>query len=371
MKVKKCTRCIMDTEGDPYITFNHKGECNYCTYALGRMNGVYFPNEEGMKKLDSMLNTLKEQGRGKDYDCIMGLSGGLDSAYLAYLGAKKWNLRILGVHIDDGFDSPVAIKNVTNLCENCHIPLVNIKLNEEEFADVTRSFFYAGVPGLCIPQDNALVAKLFAIADKYKIQNFLSGTNFALESVLQRGDMHNYADKVHIKAIHKKFGQQPIKNLLFLSLFDRYIKYKYFKKQYYLRPLDLIDYNKERAIEELKTVDFNYYEGKHYENILTKFLQVYYMPKKFNIDIRKSHLSSLIVSGQLTREEALQEYNQPLYKEEVMENEINMILSKLKISRADFNRIMNEPPKKHTDYKASFLNKFSELAIKYRKYLSD
>jgi len=361
----------MDTEGDPSITFEKDGTCNYCNYALGRMNDVYFPNEEGKKKLNQMILKLKTEGENRKYDCIMGISGGLDSAYLAYLGAKKLELKILGVHVDDGFDSPIALRNISNLCNNCDIELITVSPDKVQFMNLTRSFLLAGVPGICIPQDNVLVAELFRIADQHKIKYFLSGTNFALESILQRGNMHNGYDLVHINNIQNIYGTTAIDKLHLLSLFDRYIKYKYFRRQRYIRPLDWIDYNRDRAITELKTVGFNYYEGKHYESVLTRFLQVYYMPKKFNIDIRKSHISSLIISGQMTREEALMEMQKPLYKDDKMEEDIELILSNLKISRSEFEKIMASPPKKHTDYRTSLLMHLGPVAIKYRRFLSD
>lgn len=189
--------------------------------------------------------------------------------------------------------------------------------------------------------------------------------------VLQRGNMHNASDLVHIKAIQKQFGSTPIDDLPLLSLFERYIGYKYFRGQKYLRPLDWIEYNRDKAIEELKSVAFNYYEGKHWENILTRFLQVYYLPKKYNLDIRKSHLSSLIITGQMTREQVLDELQKPLYDEEMINKDTDYILSQLKISRDEFNRIMSEPPKQHTDYKYSLLIKFGGIARKFRKILSD
>jgi tRNA(Ile)-lysidine synthase TilS/MesJ len=203
----------MDTEGDPSITFESDGTCNYCNYALNRMRDVYFPNELGKKKLDEMIYKLKTEGLNHKYDCIMGISGGLDSAYLAYLGSKKWGLRILGVHVDDGFDSPIALQNIKNLSSNCNIELITVSPDKEQFMNLTRSFLLAGVPGICIPQDNVLVTALFNIALQYKIKYLLSGTNFALESILQRGNMHNASDLVHIKNIHKKFGTIPIDKL--------------------------------------------------------------------------------------------------------------------------------------------------------------
>jgi hypothetical protein len=318
-----------------------------------------------------MLGYLKKKGKNKKYDCIMGISGGLDSAYLAYLGAKKWGLRILGVHIDDGFDAPVATQNIHNLCKNCGIDLEIVAPNKEQYTNLTRSFFLAGLPGICFPQDNVLLAALFKTAEKYKIKYFLSGANFALESVLQRGNMHNASDLVHIKAIQKQFGSAPIDDLPLLSLFDRFVGYKYFKGQKYIRPLDWIEYNRDKAIKELKSVGFDYYESKHLENILTKFLQVYYLPKKFNVDIRKSHLSSLIVSGQMTRDEVLEELKKPLYDEKLMNEEIAFILEKLEMSKELFDKLMNETPKQHADYKHSKLIRFAGLARRFRKVLAD
>lgn len=368
---KICTRCIMDSEGDPSIVFETDGTCNYCNYAIGRKDNTYFPNEKGKKKLDELINKIKTENKSHEFDCIMGISGGLDSAYLAFLGAKKWGLRILGVHVDDGFDSPIASSNIKNLCEECGIKLITKTVNKSQFMDLTRSFMLAGVPGICIPQDNVLVAELFQTAKKFKIDYFLSGTNFALESILQRGNMHNASDLVHIKDIQNRFGTMAIDDLPLLSLFDRYIKYKYIVKQKYIRPLDLIDYNRDRAIEELKSVGFDYYEGKHYESILTRFLQVYYLPKKFNVDIRKSHISSLIISGQMTREEALIEMSKPLFEENKMQKDIDFILSNLKLSKEEFDHIMSEKPKSHSDYKCSKLIKYSGIARKFRKFLSD
>jgi len=360
----------MDNVGDPLIKFESDGTCSYCNYAISRMNGVYFPNEIGQRRLEKMINLLKKSGKGKHYDCIMGISGGLDSAYLAYLGSEKWGLRILGIHVDDGFDVPVATQNVNNLFANCHIALEIIRPNKEQYMNLTRSFLLAGLRGICIPQDNVLVAALFKSAEKYKIRHFLSGANFASESVLQRTG-NNAEGIVHMKAIQKQFGATPIDELPLISLFDRYIGYKYLKNQKYIRPLDWIDYNYKKAIEELKNVEFNYYGNKHWENILTKFLQVYYLPKKFNRDIRKSHLSSLIVSGQMTRDVAIEELKKPLYDEDSMNKDIDYILSQLKMSWDEFNRLMNAPPKKHTDYKYSFLTKYGGIARKFRKILSD
>lgn len=369
--IKVCNRCVMDNRSDETIKFDENGNCNYCNDALARINEYYFPNEEGKKKLNEMIDMLKREGKGKKYDCMMGLSGGLDSSYLAYLG-YQYGLRILAIHIDDGFNSPIAEDNINKLSKTYNIDLIVEKPDSDQFFDLTRSFIMAGVPGIAIPQDNILTAYLYKYSRQNGIRYFLSGANFALESILQRGNAHNAADKVHIVAINKEFGRKGIDKLPLISLTQEYIINKYVYGIKVLRPLDLIDYNRERAIRELnQSCGFNYYGGKHYENIFTRFVQVYYLPRKFGVDKRTSHLSSLIVSGQMMREEALIELNKPLYDVDEMKKDIEFILGRLEISQKEFEFIMEQPPKRHDDYRISILNSLAGIARRYRKYLGE
>lgn len=370
-KITVCNRCVMDNRSDDTITFDEYGYCNYCTYNLERISNVYFPNEQGQIKLENMINMLKNEGEGKKYDCMIGLSGGLDSSYLAYL-ISKYNLRILAIHIDDGFNTLLAEENIEKLTKSCNIDLIIEKPDKEQYMDLTRAFILAGVPNIAIPQDNILMACLYKHAKQNSIKYFLSGANFALESILQRGNAHNAADKTHIKAISKMYGEKGIDKLPLISYMERYITNKYINNIKILLPLNLIDYNREKAINELiEFCDFNYYGGKHYESVFTRFVQSYYLPKKFNVDKRTSHLSSLILSGQLTREEALKELEKPLYNDEEMDKDIEYILHCLDMKREDFNKIMKEPPRKHKEYKISFLNNFADIARRYREYLGN
>lgn len=354
---RRCTRCVMDNRSDSTITFDEQGHCNYCTDALRRMSYTYYPNEAGKTKLENLLADIKCKGKGKKYDCIMGISGGLDSSYLAMLG-YQWGLRILAVHIDDGFDAPVAVENVRKLCEKAHLDLQVIKPDAAQFNDLTKAYIRAGVPNLAIPQDNVLFAFLYDLMKKHKISYFLTGGNFALESILQRGNSHSALDVKNIKAIHKRFGTLPINKLRFISdnkkAVDRFV---YGIKT--VRPLNYIDYNKNRAIAELKDFcDFNYYEAKHLENTLTKVIQLYWFYHKFGVDKRTSHLSSLIISGQMSRDEALEELKKPVYDKEVMEKDLNEVLAKLGMSRKEFDDIMAAPNHQHTDYPYSKGNGF-------------
>lgn len=359
MAIQICTRCVMDNSSDKTIIFDKDGHCNYCTNALKRMENTYFPNEEGEKYLNVMLAKIKEEGKGKQYDCIMGISGGLDSSYLAYLGVKRWNLRILAIHVDDGFDTPIAQSNIIKLCQKSNIELKVFKPEAKQYNDLTRSFMRASVPNIAIPQDNIIFSYLYKEAKNTGVKYFLSGGNFALESILEKGNTHGAFDKVNIKDIQMKYGTKSIRNLPIMSLFRKGIITKYLLRISSFRPLDFIDYNRNKAIKELYDFcGFEYYGNKHLENTLTAFTQLYWFPLKFGVDKRKSHLSSMIVSGQISREEAVNLLNSPIYDEEAMDAIIQIVQNKLMISNDEFNSIMKSKSCQHTDYKTSIFNRF-------------
>lgn len=353
----------MDDSSDKTITFNEKGECSYCTSALASMPNVYFPNEEGQKKIEAMVKMLKEEGKGKKYDCIMGISGGLDSSYLAYLG-YKWGLRILAVHIDDGYDTEISKSNIEKLCKAANIDLKVIKPDAKQFNALTLAYMRAGVPNIAIPQDNVLFAFLYDNVKASGVKYFLAGTNFSLECILQKDHVFNALDTVNIKDIHKKYGTEKIDKLKFVS---SYRKYWYMKtgKCVTILPLNYVDYNRERAFKELYDFcGFEYYGRKHLENILTAFIQLVWFPKKFGVDKRTSHLSSMIVTNQMTREQALAEYNEPMYDEKIMNEYIAIIKKNLGITDKEFDDIMNAPTHEHSDFKTDKLSVFLRKFIK-------
>lgn len=352
-----CTRCVMTNEGDASIRFNKKGECNYCTRALSRMDKEYLANAQGEQKLKLLLEEIKQKGATKKYDCIMGISGGLDSSYVLYLGAK-WGLRILAVHIDDGFDTELAAENIRRLVEKCNVKLITIKPDEKEFNDLTLSFMKASVPNIAIPQDNVLFAALYRFAKENEMTYFLSGFNFVLESILQNGNTHIAYDVKHIHALQKKFGKETINKLSLMSYYE-YLRIRKDLGIKKINPLNYIDYNKARALKELEEFcGYKYYEAKHHESILTRFLQCYWLPKKFNVDKRTSHLSSIIVAGQMTREEALLEMKKPPIRDEVIKQDIKYIINKLCITQEEFEKIMALPPRQHKQYKTDSLKIF-------------
>lgn len=354
MSYKICNRCVMDNVSDKTITFDQEGHCNYCTSALFAKDLVFFPGTKGEQKLEELISQIKQNGQGKPYDCIMGLSGGLDSSYLAYLGSIRYNLRILAVHVDDGFDAPVSKKNLERLAKACSIDLYLERPDSEQYFNLIAAFFRARVPNLAIPQDNLIYGYLHKYARENHISYFLSGGNFALESILQRGNTHSSLDAIHISDINKKFGKTPLDKLEITSHFKSKIgnRFRFGLKE--VRPLNFIDYRKNQAINELGDFcGFDYYGGKHHESIFTRFLQVYYLPKKFNVDKRKSHFSSMIISGQMNRVEALEELKKPLYDQEFLERDIAFILERLDMPRSEFELIMASPPRNHSQFKTS------------------
>ena len=360
----RCKRCVMDNVSDKTIVFDNNGYCDYCTKALYQIGTTtYFPNKEGQKKLTAMLDMLKKAGEGKSYDCIMGISGGLDSSYLAYLG-YVWGLRILAVHIDDGYDTEISKSNITKLCAAANIELHTITPDPTQFNALTLAYMRAGVPNLAIPQDNVLFAFLYDTVKESGVKYFLSGGNFALESVLQQDHVFNSMDTVNIRDINRRFGSTSINKL---KLMSSYRKYYYLKtgKAVQIRPLDYIDYNRDRAFKELfDFCGFEYYGSKHLENILTAFVQLYWFPKKFGVDKRTSHLSSMIVSGQMTRDEALTELEKPLYDDEMMNQYISVIKNRLCITDKEFDLLMSAPTHEHVDYKTDRIAHVLRMHIK-------
>lgn len=362
-KIVICKRCVMDNNGDNYIEFDKDGYCNYCNNAINEMKTTYFPNEYGNTELSKIIDKIKIENKDKKYDCVMGISGGLDSSYLAYLG-HKWGLRILGVHIDDGYDTETSKNNIEKLCNKAEIELRTIKPDKIQYNDLLLAYIKAGVPNLAIPQDNILFAFLYDEVKKEKIKYFLSGGNFALESILQKDHVFNAMDTVNIKDIHNKYGNEKIDKLKFISSYQKYIDIK-LGKVVTLRPLNYIDYNRDRAFKELKEFcDFEYYGSKHLENKLTAFVQTYWFPNKFGVDKRKSHYSSMIISKQMSREQALCELKKPMYDVDVMNEYINEICLNINISRKELDRYLSSQSHEHDNYRIDKISTIIRKIIK-------
>jgi len=366
----RCNRCIMDNISDNKILFDINGYCNYCSTAIKNKNNIYFPNKIGEEKIYKLIKLLKEKNKNKKYDCLMGISGGLDSSYLAYLG-YKWGLRIICVHIDDGFDTDISKENINKLKKATGFDFITIEPDKEQFNNLTKAFMKASVPNIAMPQDNILFAVLYDYAKKNKIKYFLSGSNFALECILQEGNTHSAYDLKNIKDINNKYGDDKLDKLKFVTAIKR-LTWEILLGIKTITPLNYINYSREIALKELNEFcGFEYYGRKHLENILTAFNQLYWLPKKFNVDKRTSHLSSMIISGQMTRDEALNLYlNDSICDEKLLNEYIEIIKSKLNITENEFIEIMNNKTKQHTDFKTDKIINFVNLYKSIKRIFS-
>lgn len=345
-----CNKCIMDTT-DPEITFDEDGVCKHCKNALNKLKKIKNDKIEKPNEVNEIVKKIKREGKNKKYDCIIGVSGGVDSTYVAYL-VKELGLRPLAVHLDNGWDSELAVNNVIKILKQLNIDLYTYVIDWEEFKDLQLSFLKASVPDLEIPSDHAIQSILYICAKKYNIKYIINGCNTTSEFILPRYWSYGHWDWKYIKNIQKQYGNKKLRTFPHYNLADMFF-YKNIYKIKNITLLDYIDYSKEDAIKILKEkFNWEYYGGKHYESLYTKFIQAYILPTKFNYDKRKAHLSSLIAAGQMTREEALEKMKEPLYNDKALKEDIEYLNSKFGITREQFNELMKLPNKQYWDYKS-------------------
>ena len=335
---------------DPDITFDEEGVCSHCRRFENVIQPRWHPDVSGEPMLEALVNTIKEAGKNHEYDCVIGMSGGVDSSYLAYK-AKELGLRPLAVHVDAGWNSELAVKNIENIVKALDIDLHTHVVDWEEVRDLQQAFFRAGVANLDIPQDHAFVAAVFHYASAQGIKYILNGSNFATESILPTAWGHNALDLRHIKAIHKRFGKKKLRTYPTINFFTYYLYYPFVKKLRVVCPLNYMYYDKADAMKLLEEkLGWTYYGGKHYESRFTKFFQAHYLPEKFGYDKRKAHLSSLIVTGQMTRDDAMAEMNKPLYDSVELEEDRRFVIKKLGLNQKEFDEIMAQPCRSYRDY---------------------
>ena len=346
---RQCKKCVMDTS-DPMISFDSKGVCNHCHEFEELAGRKWFPDEKGEAHKAVMLEKIKASGRGKDYDCILGLSGGLDSSYLA-LKVHEWKLRPLVVHVDAGWNSELAVANIEAIVKHCEFDLHTHVVDWEEMRDLHLAFLRSGIANQDVPQDHIFFASLYHFAMGNGIKYILSGGNFATEAIFPKAWHGSAMDAVNLKAIHRKYGEFKLRDYKTISFFDYYFWYPMIKKMRVLRPLNYMNYNKALALEELEEkVGYKSYARKHGESIFTALFQNFYLPEKFGYDKRRPHFSSLIASGQMVREEALAKLEQPLYEPDQLQQDISYFCKKLRISRSQFDEFLQEPNRSHLDF---------------------
>ncbi|MEE1867161.1 N-acetyl sugar amidotransferase [Pseudomonas auratipiscis] len=346
---KVCSRCVMDTS-DPGIVFDGAGVCNHCLEFESVTKKNWFPNEEGAARWTKVVEQIKAAGKGQEYDCILGLSGGVDSSYLA-IKVKDWGLRPLVVHVDAGWNSELAVANIEALVKHCEYDLHTHVVDWEDMRDLHLAYLKAGISNQDVPQDHIFFASLYHFATKNGIKYILSGGNISTEGIFPRTWHGTAMDAINLKAIHRRYGERKLRNYKTISFFDYYFWYPIVKKMRTVRPLDFMPYDKGQALQELeRTVGYKAYARKHGESQFTKLFQNYYLPTKFGFDKRLPHLSSLIVSGQMTRDEAVAKLAEPLYDLDELEIDIAYFCKKLKISRVQFDDFMKAPIHNYTDF---------------------
>ena len=367
-----CKSCVMpDTKPD--LRLDEQGICNYCKDYDVLKNKLVVEGELAKKLLEQKCNEIKSAGNGKQYDCILGLSGGVDSSYLAYV-AKQNGLRPLCIHFDNGWNSEMAVKNIENIVNKLSFDLNTYVINWDEFRDLQRAYFKAGVIDIEALTDHAIFASIYNLAFKTGIKYLLSGSNVVTEGILPNHWTHKKSDYINILDIHKKYGSLPLKTF---PLIDKKTKDKI--KKWGIDTVELLNimpYDKAKA-KQLLTEELGWqdYGGKHYESIFTKFYQAYVLPVKFEVDKRKAHLSTLVCSEQITKTEALFELEKPIYPPNELKQEKAYVLKKLGFSEKEFDQMMKEKPVLHNAYSVEgslfhyypFLQPLRPLWLKFKK----
>lgn len=360
---RQCSVSVLDTDDDPQMRFDENGRCHYYHDYMRAVEEHVLAGAEGQAALSRVVDRIRNDGRGKPYDCVMGVSGGVDSTYLALL-ARELGLRPLAVHFDNGWNSELAVSNIEHIVTRLGLDLHTYVVDWSEFADLQRAYLKASVVDIEVVTDHAIFATLYRVAARRGIAHILSGANVVTEQVLPPHWIYAKTDHVNIRAIHRAFGTVPLRTYPFM---DWRVK-KYHQVVRRIRShalLNVVPYDKAavtRLIED--RLGWRDYGGKHYESIFTRFYQGYILPVKFGIDKRKAHLSNLIFSGQRTKQEALAELARPAYDPELRERDRQFVLKKLGLSAAEFDAMMAAPPRAHRefDHERSIYERYPVLA---------
>lgn len=356
-----CTRCVMDTS-DPAIVFDADGVCNHCHGYDERARRELFSDDVRDAKLRALVTEIKSAGAKREYDCIIGVSGGVDSTVVA-CKVRDLGLRALAVHVDNGWNSELAVNNIELTLKKLGIDLHTVVLDWDEFRELQLAFLRSSVANIEIPTDHTLPSVLFRTASETGVKYILGGGNVVTEAIMPTAWMHDSRDFSVIKAIHKRFGTVPLKSYPSSSLI-RYAYYTLVKRIKYVPILNYFDYNKKEAKAYIQSeLGWRDYGGKHYESVFTRFFQGYILPEKFKMDKRRAHFSSLICSGQMTRDEAVRDLQEAPYPPELLKADLELFLKKLRLSPDEFETIMAMPPVECRTYSNSIFARNREWMI--------
>lgn len=344
-----CTRCVMDTS-DPEIEFDADGVCNHCRDHARVLAANIVSGSEGEARLEAIAARVRRAGGGRPYDCVIGVSGGIDSTYTAWL-VRRLGLRPIAVHLDNGWNSDIAVRNIASALERLQIDLDTYVIDWEEFRDIQRAFLLASVPDVEVPTDHAILACLARAASRYGIGTVISGHNDRTESHLPRAWSRGHLDYGYIRDVHTRFGSGRIRTFPHLGFTDflRLVR----RGSSALTVLNYADYGRERARELIeRELGWQDYGGKHHESVFTRWYQGCYLPRKFGFDKRRAHLSSLVSTGQTTRAAALAALQPPPYAESLQEEDCVYVAKRLGFDRPELDAILAAEPRCFEDFRS-------------------
>ena len=347
-----CTNCIMDTS-DSTITFDERGWCDYCRNFYQNIRPNWHPNERGVQEITPLIEKIKREGKGRDHDCLIGISGGLDSSYVTYVAKEKFGLRPLMFHCDAGWNSDLGVSNIQKIIEGLGLDLVTEVVNWEEMKDLQRAFFKSQVPFVDTPQDLALFSAIYNFAAKNDFKYVITGGNNSTECVRESIEWTYFStDMRHVRDVHKRFGSRPLDTFPVCDILKYRTYYRWVKRIRVIKLLDSVPYIKKEAIRTLaERFGWQPYPQKHYESRFTRFYESYWTPRKFGYDKRRAYMSSEILTQQLTRDEALQRIAKPELDERTMAQEFEYVATKLGWTVAEFEEIFRGKNKTYKDYK--------------------
>jgi len=352
MKNKVCTFCVMDTS-DSRITFDENGQCRNCKTFIDVVKPTWDLDIANDLKFNKLIESIKKKGKNSKYDCVIGLSGGLDSSYLLHVAVKNYGLRPLVFHVDGGWNTEVAVRNINSLISGLNLELITDVINWKEMRDLQLAFFKSGVPHIDLPQDHAFIASLYKFAKQNNIKYILNGSNYSTEGIRNPVNWGWFGtDLKQIEDIHSRFGELKLKKYPLSGILNHKFYLRYIKGIKVVYPLNYVMYTKKEA-EHILFNEYGWipYPQKHFESRFTKFYEGYWMPTRFGFDTRKPQFSSLIVTGQMSREEAINKLSQPSYPIEEVEKDYAFIASKLRVTVDELKQYHSMPIKTFKDYK--------------------
>jgi len=348
-----CKRCVMDTT-DSKIRFDQAGVCDHCITFDTKVLPNWHTDEQGERALARIVYEIKAEGRGKDFDCIIGMSGGIDSSYLTYLAKEKMGLRPLVFHVDAGWNSQEAVNNIERIVDRLGLDLFTEVIDWEEMRDLQLAFFRSAVPHIDTPQDHAFFATMYNFAEKHGIRHILTGANYSTECVRNPIEwMYYQSDSVQLRDIHQRFGTRPLRNFPITSILRYKVYLRYVKRIRVVTPLNYLPYHKADAMHLLQEkLGWQPYPQKHFESRFTRFYEGFWLPKKFGYDVRRVQYSSLILTGQMTRTEAIERLKQPALDPDIARQEFDYVAAKLGITREELQGCMDLPNRTYRDYQS-------------------